>query len=405
MIDLKEQRTFKIGDVIMKQGEHGEAAYIIEQGKVEILLEKADGTEQRVGTRGPGAMIGEMAIVDNAPRTATVRAIENCELLEISANDFARRLLNADPVLRMTIQVILTRYRDTLVRADISNDTKAGFAAAESLEKNYLEQTDAVEAIKIENDFRSAMDKNDVEMHYQPMINLTDGQVAGFESLMRWFHQEKGFISPGIFIPVIEESGLIVTASQWALKASLKALKNIETKTGRDDLFMSVNFTSHDFSSPDFVKNIKKALKEEKVRPEQLHLEITERLLMGQPDVAKETLEECKNAGMSISIDDFGTGYSSLSYLHYFPIDKMKIDQSFVSNMMNDESSIAIVRAIVALGKNLNMKIIAEGIESLTEATMLKGIGCEYAQGYHFAKPMPESDAIEFVKNWKSPDF
>lgn len=399
------QIKFKAGDIIMRQGEAGESAYIIEHGRVEILINKPDGSQQKVATRGEGSMIGEMSLVDKAPRSATIRAIEDCQLLEITAKDFARRLANADPVLRMTTQVILTRYRDTLARSEITGESK-NWPPPEALELNYTQASNAIEGIKIANDFKSALNSRDICLHYQPIIDLETGDIAGFEALMRWEHKDKGFISPGIFIPIIEESGLIVTASRWALREALLALKRIEHKTGiRKKLFMSVNFSSHDFASEDFVDSVYTTISESDVLPYQVHLEITERLLMGQPDTARDTLNMCKKAGMGISIDDFGTGYSSLSYLHHFPIDTLKIDQSFIREMCGNASSLALVKSIIALGKNMNMKIIAEGVEHAEEGRALRDLGCDECQGYFFAKPASERDITELVHGWQKKEL
>ena len=392
-------KIYKAGDVIMRQGEAGQSAYIIESGRVEIVIERPGGPEQSVGTRGKGTVIGEMAIIDNAPRTATVRAIEDCKLLEITREDLSGRLSNADPILRMVTQVILTRYRDTLIRADIRGENR-NWPPAEAVELNYAGQTDAMETLKIANDFKSALSRKEVTLHYQPIVNLQKGAVVGFEALMRWTHPERGFISPGVFIPIAEESGLIVAASQWALKESCMALKRIEERTGFDrQLFMSVNFSSSDFASEDFVDSVYTTISRSDLKPEQIHLEITERLLMDQPETAKDTLAMCRKAGMSIAIDDFGTGYSSLSYLHYFPINTLKIDRSFVKDMHKNESSLELIKSIIALGKNMKMKIIAEGVEEKVEAQMLRDLGCDMAQGYYFAKPMPEIDVTHFVSN------
>lgn len=229
-----------------------------------------------------------------------------------------------------------------------------------------------------------------------------DGKIHGFEALMRWIHPERGFISPAVFIPVLEESGLIIDASKWALREACKALKRIGGVTGYHHNFhMSINFSSSDFSSEDFVENIYNTLSETDVTADQIHLEITERLLMQQPDTARETLEMCRKAGMGISIDDFGTGYSSLSYLHYFPINTLKIDQSFIRDMRKNPKSLELVKSIVALSKNLNMMIVAEGVEEIEDAVILKNLGCERAQGYYFAKPLPEPQVTELVQNWQ----
>lgn len=217
---------------------------------------------------------------------------------------------------------------------------------------------------------------------------------------MRWQHPEKGFISPGIFIPIIEQSGLIVEASRWALRESCKALKRIESLTGyENDLFMSVNFSSTDFASEDFVESVYNTISESDVDPKMVHLEITERLLMRQPENARDTLLMCRKAGMGISIDDFGTGYSSLSYLHYFPIDTLKIDRSFVSDMHKDDGAMELIKSIITLGKNMKMKIIAEGVENKEEAEKLTELGCDQAQGFYFAKPMPEREIIDYIRS------
>lgn len=163
---------------------------------------------------------------------------------------------------------------------------------------------------------------------------------------------------------------------------------------------MSVNFSSTDFAAEHFLDHVYRILSESDVPAQQIKLEITERLLIQQPDNAKETLEMCHKAGMGIAIDDFGTGYSSLSYLYYFPIDTLKIDQSFVRAMRRDAKSLELVKSIIGLGKNMNMTIIAEGVEELEEGQILRSLGCNSAQGYFFAKPLPEKDVIELLKNW-----
>ncbi len=391
------KKAFKAGETIMRQGEPGHCAYIIESGRVGIEIAATGGRIQNVGTRGAGTMIGEMALLDNAPRTATVRAIEDCELLEITKNDFSSRMQKADPILRMTSQVILARYRDTLLRADIKHESST-WPPIEALELNYAGQTDAVESVKIANEFKDALKKKELSLHYQPIIDLQKENITGFEALMRWIHPVRGCIPPTIFIPIAEQTGLIVEASRWALRESCLALKRIEGRAGFiNELFMSVNFSSTDFASENFIETVYTTISESDIDPKLIHLEITERLLMGQPDNARDTLAMCRKAGIGVSIDDFGTGYSSLSYLHYFPIDTLKIDQAFVRDMDKNESNMMLVKSIIALGKNMNMRIIAEGVETRQQAKILSDLGCDMAQGYYFAKPMSEMDVTKFT--------
>lgn len=400
MDGAQTRKIVKAGDIILRQGDEGESAYIIEKGQVEILIEKANGLIHRVGTRGPGTIIGEMALVDNEPRMATIKALQECSLLEITKADFNRRLKTADPVIQIISQVILTRYRDMLTRAAILKEMDA-YPTPEELERGYLENANAVENIIMANEFRAAIGTDQLSLHYQPIINLQSGYVDGFEALMRWNHPEKGNISPAIFIPIAEESGLIIEASRWALRESCRALKRIEGRVGLErDLFMSVNFSATDFAEENFLDQLYTTLSETDVEPHKVHLEITERLLMNQPQNAKDTLTLCRKAGLGISIDDFGTGYSSLSYLHYYPINTLKIDQSFIRNMMGDKSSKELVKSIIALGSNMNMEIIAEGVESADEARALLDMGCQQAQGYYFCKPKPEKEIIDVLVAW-----
>ncbi len=399
------KRDFKTGDVIIRQGDKGECAYIIESGKVEIIIEHPEGGISKIGTRGPGTIIGEMALVDDSLRVATVKAVEDCRMLEISRDDFLRRLNGTDPVIQMITQVILTRYRDMLARTKILSESMTQ-PPPEELERNFALKTDAVEYIKIANEFRDAIEKEQLQLHYQPIINLHTGAITGFEALMRWEHPEKGYISPAIFIPIAEETGLILGASSWALKEACNALKRIEGSTGyKQDLYMSVNFSSTDFASENFVSSVYNILSVTDMPARKICLEITERILMNQPENARETLDMCCKAGMSIAIDDFGTGYSSLSYLHAFPVQFLKIDRAFVTHMDKKESSLQLVKSILALAANMNLKTVAEGVETREEALTLRNLGCECAQGFYFARPQSEKDIILLLRSWKPDNF
>lgn len=387
--------AFGAGDIIIRQGDPGDFAYIIESGRVEILLGQPDGRSQCVGTRGIDTMIGEMALVDDAPRTATVRALEDCTLLRISKTDFARRLQQADPVLRMTAQVILNRYRDMLARADIALPAAVGvpgtLARAEALEVSHAERAQVIEGIRLTNDLRAALAAGDLELHYQPLVVPASGAVRGFEALMRWRHPIDGYISPSLFIPVAETSGLIVEASRWAIGEACAALARLQRALRDDQLYMSVNISSADFASPTIVPEVKAALARSRIAPSCLHLEITERMLMDQPERARSILREFRALGVVIAIDDFGTGYSSLSYLHSLDIDVLKIDRSFVSAMLSDRRSLELVRAIIGIGRSLELDVVAEGVETAAEAEALVNLGCDEAQGYYYARPQTES--------------
>jgi EAL domain-containing protein (putative c-di-GMP-specific phosphodiesterase class I)/CRP-like cAMP-binding protein len=383
-------KSFDVGSTILKQGDDGHAAYIIEEGTVEISIEKSNGLVQSIGTRGAGSIIGEMALVDNKPRTATIKVIEKCTLLEITRDDFENRLQSTDPVIQMIMQVILARYRDMMTRAHILG-APSNIPTPEKLEKGLVNGTNAVAEIKLIHELKQALKNDELELHYQPIIDVPANKIAGFEALVRWNHPEKGMVYPDNFIGAAEDSGLITELSRWATKESCAFLSRVQSAHAHlNNLFMSVNFSAKDFLIPDFRSYILEALQKNNLDPDQFHIEITERLLMDQPSEACKILEDCRNAGLCISIDDFGTGYSSLSYLHYFPIDILKIDRSFITDMNSNTSSYSLVSSIISLGQNLGMSIIAEGIEEEDQAAELKNLNCDKAQGYFFSRPQPE---------------
>lgn len=400
------KKQFKKGEILIREGEKGECAYVIETGNVEILVQR-EGRPIQIGTRGPGSLIGEMAMIDDKPRTATVRAVEDCDVLEITREDFARRVDDADPVLKMVMRVITTRYRDMIGRTETIKFVPST-PAAEAAENNDEIHDIALSAIKINNELKIALSRGELTLFYQPIIDLQKMKIAGFEALMRWKHPVKGMISPGIFIPVAEESGLILDLSRFALDLACDTVPKLQTAANpetvaTDPIFIAVNFSVKDFSDGDLATQVKAKLAEKHVTPPQIHLEITETLLMEAPEAAKAELEKCREMGVNISIDDFGSGYSSLSYLHYFPIDTLKIDQSFVRSMSTHSASKVLVRSIIGLAGNLGMKVIAEGIESMQEAAILRGMGCQFCQGFWFAKPLPFDDAVKFLQTWKPP--
>lgn len=399
------KRQFKKGEILIREGERGDCAYVIETGNVEILVQR-EGQPIQIGLRGPGSLIGEMAMIDDKPRTATVRAVDDCDVLEITREDFSRRVEAADPVLKMVMRVITTRYRDMIGRTETIRFVPS--PATEASENAEAFHDIALSTIKIHNELKVALQRGELMLFYQPIIDLMNMKIAGFEALMRWKHPVKGMISPGIFIPVAEESGLILDLSRFALEVACDAALKLQAAaspkiTGPDPVFVGVNFSVKDFAEGNLFTHMRETLAKKGVAAPQIHLEITETLLMEAPEAAKAELEKCREIGLNVSIDDFGSGYSSLSYLHYFPIDTLKIDQSFIRSMTTHPASLVLVKSIIGLARNLGMKVIAEGIETVKEATILSGMGCDYVQGYWFAKPMPFDDAIKFVQNWQPP--
>lgn len=253
------------------------------------------------------------------------------------------------------------------------------------------------------DDFKSALDNKQLSLNYQPIINLKDKSISGLEALMRWTHPEYGFISPGVFIPIAEESGLIIQASEWCLQEACVTLHRLENRLGKDKtLTMSVNFTSEDFAEEEFLGMLYNIISKTDINPSQIQLEVTEELLKQQPEKATQTLNLCRDAGLRIAIDNFAnTG--SLDHLTAFPIDCLKIDRQYTSKVLTDEESKNFIARVFAFGQEHNIAVVAEGVETAEEIKLLQELGGTFAQGYFFAKPMSERELQDIIKGWRMP--
>jgi diguanylate cyclase (GGDEF)-like protein/PAS domain S-box-containing protein len=253
----------------------------------------------------------------------------------------------------------------------------------------------SLQRLRLESDLRSAIEHGELEIHYQPIVRLIDGAVLAFEALLRWPHPERGMVPPSEFIPVAEEAGLIQPLSYWVLDQVCQRLRG--WIGGNADLVMHVNLSSRLFSDPTLVERVRSALAEAGIEGKRLVLEITESVVMGNVDVASETLNRLKELGVGVAIDDFGTGYSSLAYLERFPIDSLKIDCCFVAKIGEPGESLEILNAIFALARNLGIEVIAEGVETERQLSELLALGCTLAQGYLFSRPVDLTTARRFL--------
>ncbi len=263
---------------------------------------------------------------------------------------------------------------------------------------------EAVEHLRMKNGMRQAIERHEFTLFYQPQIDLTTGAVIGVESLIRWNDPEHGMISPAKFIPVTESSELIVPIGEWVIHEACRQAVAWR-KAGLPPLVMAVNLSAVQFRRGDVEKTVIHALKASGLEPRYLELELTESVLIHDTELVLSTVQRLKRLGVTLSIDDFGTGYSSLSYLKRFDVDKLKIDQSFIRDLATNTDDMAIVRAIIQMAKSLNLKTIAEGVETEDLVTPLQLFGCDEAQGYHFAQPMTASAFAEFHGTWQSRQF
>ena len=260
--------------------------------------------------------------------------------------------------------------------------------------------TEARRRFSIETELRRALDKDQLKLFYQPLINLKSGEVAGFEALARWNHEDRGEISPTEFIPVAEESGLILQLGRWAMDKAAQTLAQWDKETGEKlPLYVGVNLSAIQVARDDIAGVVQSALRSSGLSGNRLTLELTESSIVQDPARATRVFDALKALDATVAMDDFGTGYSSLAYLQRLPIDVLKIDKSFVSGMMVDPDAVAIVRAVLSLAEALGMSTTAEGIETVELATTLATLGCASGQGFYFAKPLEADQALEY---WKS---
>ncbi len=298
-----------------------------------------------------------------------------------------------------SIGITLGNYQDNCAEDVLRNADAAMYQAKrEGKDRHAIYScnlhSQAVALLHLENDLRRAIEHQEFRLNYQPIIDLDSQKITGFEALLRWHHPTRGRVSPADFIPLAEDTGLIVPIGWWVLREACQKIQSWQRKfPSSSPLSMSVNIASCQFSQPGFVNTLQQVLEEIPIAPHSLKLEITEGVIMQNPDVVAKKLTQLKDLGVKLSIDDFGTGYSSLSYLQTFPVDTLKVDRSFVMRMDQSESR-EIVKTIIMLAHNLNLDVTAEGIETLDQTQLLKEMNCESGQGYYYSRPI-EPEAVD----------
>jgi diguanylate cyclase (GGDEF)-like protein/PAS domain S-box-containing protein len=286
---------------------------------------------------------------------------------------------------------------------DILRDADTAMYRAKSNGKARYEVFDrgmhsyAVEMLTLERDLRRAIEQEEIEVYYQPIVSLADNRITGLEALARWLHPDRGFISPSDFIPIAEETGMILPLGLHVLRKACAQVREWQRGGLHEHLGVSVNLSGKQFSNQRLVEETKRVLDETQLNPAFLHLEITETVIMENAATATDMLQRLKDIGIQLSIDDFGTGYSSLSYLHQFPFDILKVDRSFVSRMTFDRNSKSIVETILILAKKLNKRVVAEGIETAEQLAQLKEINCDFGQGFLFSQPLPAAEIVRLL--------
>ena len=360
-----------------------------------IVMHNEHGLEQTLAYVG----IGEFSIIlprisqsEDAAIVAQRILDAHEEIFEVEGNKI---------LLHPSIGVSLTPEDSTKADELFAFAVSAANDAQKLGKNNYLYHSSevnekAIERLKIVGHLRKALENNELLIHYQPKVDPITETVVGMEALSRWKSPELGMVGPNIYIPIAEEMGLIHKIGEWTLNEACRQVKSWQDE-GLDGLAVSVNVSGDQFRQANFPIVVYNALKKSGLNPRCLVLELTESMVMGHPDEAIKKLKMLKSIGLSLSIDDFGTGYSSLSYLTKYRVDELKIDRSFIINIDNNDDDKAIVKAIIAMSQSLGLKVVAEGIETDAQLSVLKSLGCNEIQGYFFSKPLPKEDLPAYV--------
>jgi len=294
---------------------------------------------------------------------------------------------------------------EELLGEEIVNNAAVALQEAKSSGKNQARlfnesmRSRLTARIRLEQDLKLAMAEDQFEVWYQPKVNIHTREVTGAEALVRWRHPVNGFISPEIFVPVAEEAGMIIELGEWILRTACWQTHELQSR-GYPRLNVAVNISAVQFTDGNLLPMVSRALADTSLDPDFLELEITESAVMHDPEEVIHSLHELSRFGMRLAIDDFGTGYSSLAYLKRFPVDTLKIDRAFITDISSDNDDVAIVEAVLGLGKHFNMKVVAEGVEDEEQLQFLRAQGCDLAQGYYISKPMAFEQYADWLGRW-----
>ena len=395
---------FPAGSVLFREGESGNTGYYIESGRVRVWI-KRDGGEVTLCELKEGELVGELSAIDLSPRSASATALTDCVLVKFNHHQILNRINMMDPVMQRLVHTLVERIRST------NSQITTAFGTGSN--PNYLVNLpeegpkSSLGNLKRESELRRAIERKELQLFFQPIVNLKSLKLSGFEGLIRWQHPENGLIGPDQFIPLAEECGMISDITQCVLSSmfslagefQLAALKNIENV---DQIFLTANVSARDIVDPAFAGKVIEQVGKAQCSPSLFKLEVTESCLIDNPQMAAETLDKISDVGIGIAIDDFGTGHSNLSSLISHPMSTLKIDRSFITAKLDEGNNSKIVSMILKLAVELGADVVAEGIETGRDMEILRQLNCPFGQGYLFSKAMPLTEALAFVQNWKA---
>ena len=393
MFDELDREIYVAGELIFKAGDPGDCAYLIEKGSVGVYTVEQE-TERLIKTLGKNELFGEIALLDQQPRTATVRAAEKTVLVPIRRKLINGLLEKSDPILRHLLLVILERFRSKLHESAETAQTKDKKASIDqSIRRNAL-KGEATQKLLIAHGVTRALTHDEFELYYQPICNLADGRIAGFEALIRWRHPTDGMIPPMDFLWLVEQTGLIGELGLWTLERACRDWPVLKQYTRYPSPFVSVNLSPNQLTSESLVDDVKAIMAQHNMPPAELKLELTETVMVEYPEIAARILEKLAELGTSLALDDYGTGHSGLKNLQRYPVGTLKIDRVFIEPITGSAQSLEIVRSSIDLAHSLGMNVVAEGVETGEVCKKLLELGCDFGQGWHFGKPAALQDLI-----------
>jgi EAL domain-containing protein (putative c-di-GMP-specific phosphodiesterase class I)/CRP-like cAMP-binding protein len=385
LFDEFDREIYTSGQPIFKHGDAGDCAYLIEEGSVEVLVVK-QGEEHHIRVIGKGELFGEISLIDYQPRTATVKALERTVLVPIPRKLMEGLLEKSDPVLRHLLLVILDRFRNRNDGSALSASTT--LISPEQSKRRSAVKGEATQKLSLAHGMKRALTHEEFQLYYQPICSLADGNVAGFEALIRWHHPTDGPIQPNDFLWIAEQTGLIHEIGLWTLERACRDWKTLKPFADYKLPFISVNLSAVQLGNEMLVDDIKAIMANQHMDARELKLELTETVMVDHPEIALKIMRRLIDLGCSLALDDYGAGHSGLRHLQRYPLDTLKIDGAFIEPISRSAQSLEIVHSSVALAHSLGMSVVAEGVETEGVRAKLAEMKCDFGQGWHFGRPV-----------------